>query len=85
MITREPVGVVGAIVPWNFPLLMAAWKIGPILATGNSLVLKPSEKSPLTAIRVAALAPKPEFRTESSTSCGHWPDSGKGSGAASRC
>jgi 4-guanidinobutyraldehyde dehydrogenase/NAD-dependent aldehyde dehydrogenase len=49
-------GVVGAIVPWNYPLLMAAWKIAPILATGNSLVLKPSEKSPLTALRVAELA-----------------------------
>src|SRR5690349_16189642 len=55
-ITREPMGVVGAIVPWNFPLLMASWKIGPILASGNSLVLKPSEKSPLTALRVAELA-----------------------------
>lgn len=55
-ITREPMGVVGAIVPWNFPLLMAAWKIGPVLASGNSLVLKPSEKSPLTALRVAELA-----------------------------
>ncbi len=56
MVTREPVGVVGAIVPWNFPLLMAAWKLGPALATGNSVVLKPSEKSPLTALRVAELA-----------------------------
>lgn len=56
LVTREPVGVVGAIVPWNFPLVMAAWKIGPVLAAGNSLVLKPSEKSPLTAIRVAQLA-----------------------------
>jgi 4-guanidinobutyraldehyde dehydrogenase/NAD-dependent aldehyde dehydrogenase len=56
LITREPVGVVGAIVPWNFPLLMAAWKFGPALAMGNSVVLKPSEKSPLTAIRVAQLA-----------------------------
>ena len=56
LITREPVGVVGAIVPWNFPLLMASWKLGPVLAAGNSLVLKPSEKSPLTAIRVAELA-----------------------------
>jgi acyl-CoA reductase-like NAD-dependent aldehyde dehydrogenase len=55
-ITREPMGVVGAIVPWNFPLLMASWKIGPVLASGNSLVLKPSEKSPLTALRVAELA-----------------------------
>ncbi|QYJ83368.1 aldehyde dehydrogenase [Shewanella rhizosphaerae] len=56
MITREPVGVVAAIVPWNFPLLMACWKLGPALATGNSVVLKPSEKSPLTAIRMAQLA-----------------------------
>jgi 4-guanidinobutyraldehyde dehydrogenase/NAD-dependent aldehyde dehydrogenase len=56
LITREPLGVVGAIVPWNFPLAMAAWKMGPILAAGNSLVLKPSEKSPLTALKVAELA-----------------------------
>ena len=56
LITREPVGVVGAIVPWNFPLIMAAWKIGPALAAGNSFILKPSEKSPLTAIRIAELA-----------------------------
>ena len=56
LITREPSGVVGAIVPWNFPLLMASWKLGPALATGNSVVLKPSEKSPLTALRVAELA-----------------------------
>jgi 4-(gamma-glutamylamino)butanal dehydrogenase len=56
MITREPVGVVAAIVPWNFPLIMASWKLGPALATGNSVVLKPSEKSPLTAIRIAQLA-----------------------------
>lgn len=56
MITREPMGVVGAVVPWNFPLLMASWKIGPALATGNSLILKPAEQSPLTAIRVAELA-----------------------------
>src|SRR5436190_8259368 len=56
LITREPLGVVGAVVPWNFPLLMAAWKFAPALAAGNSLVLKPSEKSPLTALRVAELA-----------------------------
>ena len=56
LITREPMGVVGAIVPWNFPMIMAAWKIGPALAAGNSLVIKPSEKSPLTAIRLAELA-----------------------------
>jgi acyl-CoA reductase-like NAD-dependent aldehyde dehydrogenase len=46
LITREPMGVVGAIVPWNYPMIMAAWKLGPALATGNSVVLKPSEKSP---------------------------------------
>ncbi|GGK05202.1 aldehyde dehydrogenase [Pseudomonas matsuisoli] len=56
LVTREAVGVVAAIVPWNFPLMMASWKLGPALATGNSIVLKPSEKSPLTAIRVAQLA-----------------------------
>ncbi len=56
LVTREPVGVVAAIVPWNFPLLMSSWKLGPALATGNSVILKPSEKSPLTAIRIAALA-----------------------------
>lgn len=55
-ITREPLGVVGAIVPWNFPLLMTAWKVGPVLAAGNSLVLKPSEKSPLSALRLAEIA-----------------------------
>ncbi|SFB82456.1 gamma-glutamyl-gamma-aminobutyraldehyde dehydrogenase [Marinospirillum celere] len=56
MITREPVGVVACIVPWNFPLLMASWKLAPALAMGNSVLLKPSEKSPLSALRVAALA-----------------------------
>jgi len=56
LVTREPVGVVAAIVPWNFPLIMAAWKIGPALAAGNSFILKPSEKSSLTAIRIAELA-----------------------------
>ncbi len=52
---REPVGVVGQIVPWNFPLLMAAWKVAPALATGNTLVLKPAEQTPLTALRLAEL------------------------------
>ena len=56
LITREPVGVVGVIVPWNYPLIMAAWKIAPALAAGNSVVLKPSEKSPLSALRLAELA-----------------------------
>lgn len=58
LIQREPVGVVGAIVPWNYPMIMAAWKLGPALACGNSVVLKPSEKSPLTALRLAELALK---------------------------
>jgi gamma-glutamyl-gamma-aminobutyraldehyde dehydrogenase len=58
LIQREPVGVVGAIVPWNYPMLMAAWKLGPALACGNSVVLKPSEKSPLTALRLGELAMK---------------------------
>jgi gamma-glutamyl-gamma-aminobutyraldehyde dehydrogenase/4-guanidinobutyraldehyde dehydrogenase/NAD-dependent aldehyde dehydrogenase len=56
LITREPMGVVGVIVPWNYPMIMAAWKIAPALAAGNSVVLKPSEKSPLTALRLAELA-----------------------------
>ncbi len=55
-VTREPIGVVAAIVPWNFPLQMAMWKIAPALAAGNSVILKPSEKSPLTALRIADLA-----------------------------
>ncbi|NRR29183.1 aldehyde dehydrogenase [Oxalobacteraceae bacterium] len=56
LITREAVGVVAAIVPWNYPMIMAAWKIAPALAAGNSVILKPSEKSPLTALRLADLA-----------------------------
>ncbi|MFN4143190.1 aldehyde dehydrogenase [Aestuariivirga sp.] len=56
LITREPIGVVAAVVPWNYPLLMASWKLGPALATGNSVILKPAEQSPLTALRIAELA-----------------------------
>ena len=55
-VVHEPLGVVGAIVPWNFPLLMAMWKIAPALAMGNSVVLKPAEQSPLTALKVGELA-----------------------------
>ena len=69
LVTREPVGVVAAIVPWNFPLMMACWKLGPALATGNSVVLKPSEKSPLTAIRIARWRSTPAFRPACSMSC----------------
>jgi aldehyde dehydrogenase (NAD+) len=52
---HEPVGVVGQIIPWNFPLLMQAWKLGPALATGNTVVMKPAEHTPLTALRVGEL------------------------------
>ncbi len=58
MIIREPVGVVAAVLPWNFPLLMMAWKIGPALAAGNSVIVKPAEQTSLTALRVAELAMK---------------------------
>ncbi len=53
--TREPVGVIGQIIPWNFPLLMAAWKLGPALATGNCVVLKPAEQTPITALRLGEI------------------------------
>jgi aldehyde dehydrogenase (NAD+) len=53
---RQPIGVVGQIIPWNFPLLMLAWKWGPALACGNAIVMKPAEQTPLTALRVAQLA-----------------------------
>ena len=56
LIVKEPIGVVGLVVPWNFPMIMAAWKLGPALAVGNSMVLKPAEQSPLTALRLAELA-----------------------------
>jgi 1-pyrroline dehydrogenase len=56
MIRREPVGIVGSIAPWNYPLMMAIWKIAPALAAGNCVVLKPSEWTPLTALRLAELA-----------------------------
>ena len=56
MIVKEPVGVVGLVLPWNFPLLMAAWKLAPALAAGCSVVLKPAEQTPLTAMRLAELA-----------------------------
>lgn len=55
MVTREPVGVVAAVVPWNYPLIIAGWKLGPALAAGNSVILKPAEQSSLGAIRIAAL------------------------------
>lgn len=52
---REPIGVCGQIIPWNFPLLMAAWKLAPALCTGNTVILKPAEQTPLSALRLADL------------------------------
>lgn len=56
LVTREPLGVVGAVVPWNYPLILTSWKLAPALATGNSVVLKPAEQSPLSALLLARLA-----------------------------
>jgi gamma-glutamyl-gamma-aminobutyraldehyde dehydrogenase len=56
MITREAIGVVGAVLPWNFPALMLAWKIGPALSVGNSVVVKPAEQTSLSTLRIAELA-----------------------------
>lgn len=56
MVVREPIGVVGAILPWNFPMAMAAWKLGPILATGNSVIVKPAKLTSLTTIKLGELA-----------------------------
>ncbi|MFK7752990.1 MAG: aldehyde dehydrogenase family protein [Sedimentitalea sp.] len=56
MIVREPIDVVGAVLPWNFPLMMLAWKIGPALAAGCSVIVKPAEQTSMTALRIAALA-----------------------------
>ena len=60
---HEPIGVVGQIIPWNFPLLMLAWKLAPALATGNTIVLKPAEQTPLTALRVGELILEAGFPT----------------------
>ena len=55
MIRRDPIGVVGSIAPWNYPLMMAAWKLAPALAGGNTVVIKPSEQTPLTALKLAKI------------------------------
>ena len=60
-VKREPIGVVGAIVPWNFPLLFCSWKMGPALAAGNTIVMKPAEITPLSALRIATLAAQAGF------------------------
>src|SRR5207244_12748877 len=58
---REPIGVVGQIIPWNFPLLMAAWKLGPALAAGCTVVMKPAEQTPLTCLRLGELIQEAGF------------------------
>ena len=60
---HEPVGVVGQIIPWNFPLLMQAWKLAPALACGNTIVMKIAEQTPLTALYVASLIEEVSFNT----------------------
>ncbi len=87
---REPVGVVGLITPWNFPLTIAAWKLGPALAAGNTVVLKPAELTPLTALRFAEIAargrparrrgqrrrrPRTHLRTAAGRASATWPRS----------
>jgi acyl-CoA reductase-like NAD-dependent aldehyde dehydrogenase len=85
LISREPLGVVGAVVPWNYPLIIAAWKLAPALAAGNSVVLKPAEQSPLSALRLAELATEagvpdgvlnvvPGFGEEAGQALGRHPD-----------
>lgn len=100
MIVREPVGVVGAVLPWNFPILMAMWKIAPALAGGNSLVIKPAEQTSLTCLRLAELAMEaglppgvlnvvPGFGETAGQGLGRHPDvdcvSFTGSGETGRC
>ena len=83
---REPIGVVGQIIPWNFPLLMAAWKLGPALAAGCTVVLKPAEQTPLTALRLGELiAGSRHSRTAWSTSSRLRRDRRRGTGGASGC
>ncbi|MCD7101247.1 aldehyde dehydrogenase [Pseudoclavibacter sp. 13-3] len=85
IVTREPLGVVGAVIPWNYPLEMAAWKLAPALAAGNSVVLKPAEETPLSALRLAELATEaglpdgvlnvvPGFGAEAGQALGRHPD-----------
>ena len=68
MTFHEPLGVVAAIVPWNFPIAITSWKIGPALATGNTVVVKPAEITPLTALRLAELA----LEAGSPKACSRW-------------
>ena len=65
LIVREPIGVVGAVLPWNFPALMFAWKAAPALAAGNSIVLKPAQQTSLSALRIAELSAQAVYPTVS--------------------
>ncbi|AHV91922.1 aldehyde dehydrogenase family protein [Bordetella holmesii ATCC 51541] len=80
-ITREPLGVVAAVVPWNYPLMMAAWKLAPALAAGNSVVLKPAEQASLSALRLAGLTEEEGIPPGSSTSCRDWVQSRASAGS----
>jgi len=77
IIRREPVGVVGQIAPWNYPMLMAVWKIGPALATGNTIVLKPAETTPVTTLRLAELAAEVLPAGVLNVVCGHGDPAGQ--------
>ena len=77
IIRREPVGVIGQITPWNYPLLMAIWKIGPALATGNTIVLKPAETTPVTTLRLAELAAEHLPAGVLNVVCGHGEPAGQ--------
>jgi betaine-aldehyde dehydrogenase len=77
MIRREPVGVIGQVTPWNYPLMMAVWKIGPALATGNTIVLKPAETTPVTTLRLAELAAEHLPTGVLNVVCGHGEPAGQ--------
>jgi betaine-aldehyde dehydrogenase len=77
IIRREPVGVIGQVTPWNYPLMMAVWKIGPALATGNTIVLKPAETTPITTLRLAELAAESLPAGVLNVVCGHGEPAGQ--------
>jgi betaine-aldehyde dehydrogenase len=77
IIRREPVGVIGQIAPWNYPMMMAVWKIGPALATGNTVVLKPAETTPVTTLRLAELAAEMFPAGVLNVVCGHGDPTGQ--------
>jgi NAD-dependent aldehyde dehydrogenases len=70
--TREPVGIVGQVVPWNFPLMFTSWKMAPALAAGNCVIMKPAELTPLSSLAIAELMAKLDFPRVSSIFCQAW-------------